>query len=174
MASAKTIKVYSNSDSVSHQPSNGNIYWLWEKNPYEDECYLELDRKEFENEMRKSFGLRRMFEYGILCVKESTFLEKFNLKDIDEYILSNNDLEKFIEDSSIEDFEDYLEYAPKTMLDNIEIICTHKELTDRRKLKLFRQYTGKDLQEFYEDQEDEEGKPVETKKGRQPRKKVIK
>lgn len=171
---SKLIKVYSNSDSVSHQPSNGNMYWLWERNPYEDECFLELERKEFETEMRKSIGLRKMFEEGILSVKDEDVLEKFKLKDIDEYVMDKKQLEIFIEESTLGEFEDFLRYAPQAMIINIETICTSKELTDRKKIKLFKQYTGKDLQEFYEDNEDEENVAVNKPKGRQPRKKIIK
>lgn len=175
MATSKLIKVYSNSDSVSHQPSNGNMYWLWERNPYEDECFLELERKEFETEMRKSIGLRKMFEEGILSVKDEDVLEKFKLKDIDEYVMDKKQLENFIEESTLEEFEDFLKYAPQAMIINIETICTSKELTDRKKIKLFKQYTGKDLQEFYEDNEDKEIVEVnKPSKGRQPRKKIIK
>lgn len=175
-SNSKTILVYSNSESVSHQPSNGDMYWLWQQNPYESECFLELDRKQFETEMRKSIGLRRMFEMGILTIKESSVLEKFNLKDVDEYVMDKKALEKFIDESTVEQFEDYLEFAPQAMIDNIEIICTSKELTDRKKLKLFKEYTGKNLEEFYEDNTEQEivKVNVEDKKGRQPRKKVIK
>ena len=172
---SKLIKIYCNSDSVSHQPSNGNMYWLWEQNPYESECFLEIDRKEFETEMRKSIGLRKMFEEGILSVKDENVLEKFKLKEIDEYIMDKTQLEKFIEESTFEEFDDFLQYAPQAMIANIEVICTSKELTDRKKIKLFKQYTGKDLQEFYEDNEEEDIVAVnKPSKGRKPRKKIIK
>lgn len=175
-SNTKTIRVYSNSSSVSHQPFGTTFYWLWEQNPYEDECYLDLDRKEFEDEMRRSIGLRRMFEKGILSIKESAILEKFKLDNLDEYVMNNKQLEKFVEDSTVSEFEDFLQFAPQAMIDNIEVICTTKELTDRNKIKLFRKYTGKDLEEFYNDKAEtgEETLVTETKRGRQPRKPVIK
>ena len=37
------------------------------------------------------------------------------------------------------------------MIDNISLICTETELTDIRKIRLYKEYTGKDLAEFYED-----------------------
>ena len=37
------------------------------------------------------------------------------------------------------------------MIDNIALICTETELTDIRKIRLYKEYTGKDLAEFYED-----------------------
>lgn len=168
------IKVYSNCSSISHQPSNGDMVWRWVENPYEDECYLELDKKLVKDELRKSVGLNRLFERGMLQIKEEGF---FNLdEDVKQYIKSKQELEEFIFNSTYEEFDDYLCYAPTAMLDNIETICTAKELTDRRKIKLFKQYTGKDLEEFYEDNNDEtvnkdsvgSGKP----QGRKPRTKV--
>jgi hypothetical protein len=173
---AKTIRVYSNSSSVSHRPYGTTFYWLWEQNPYEDECYLDLDRKEFEEEMRRSVGLRKMFEKGILSIKDSAILEAFKLDNIDEYIMNNKQLEDFIESSTVSEFEEFLQFAPQAMIDNIEVVCTAKELTDRNKIKLFRKYTGKDLEEFYDDKADEGEKisKPEVKKGRQPRKPVIK
>ena len=176
MANIKTVRVYSNSPSVSHRPFGTTFYWLWEHNPYEDECYLDLDKKEFEEEMRRSVGLRKMFEKGILSVKESAILEKFKLDNLDEYVMNNKQLEEFIDNATVSEFEDFLQFAPQAMIDNIEVVCTSKELTDRNKIKLFRKYTGKDLEEFYDDKADE-GKEIskpETKKGRQPRKPVIK
>lgn len=174
MAVSKNIRVYSNSASVSHQPTNGNVYWLWEENPYEDECYLDLDRKLFESEVRKSIGLRIMLERGILAVKEENFLGKFNLATEDEYIMNKKELEQFVNDSTIEEFEDYVNYAPQAMIDNIELIGTQVEITDRRKLKIFKEYTGKDLEEYYEDNDKVE-KPLEkAKKGRKPKAKSTK
>lgn len=176
MANIKTIRVYSNSPSVSHRPFGTTFYWLWEHNPYEDECYLDLDKKEFEEEMRRSVGLRKMFEKGILSVKESAILEKFKLDNLDEYVMNNKQLEEFINNATVSEFEDFLQFAPQAMIDNIEVVCTSKELTDRNKIKLFRKYTGKDLEEFYDDKADtgEELPKAEIKKGRQPRKPVIK
>jgi hypothetical protein len=175
-SNSKEIRIYSNSESVSHQPSNGDMYWLWEQNPYESECFLDLDRKQFEVEMRKSVGLRKMFEMGILSVKESAVLEKFKLEGVDEYIMDRKKLENFIDESNVSDFEDFLQFAPQAMIDSVETICTSKELTDRNKIKLFKKYTGKDLEEFYDDKADvgEEVPKAEAKKGRQPRKPVIK
>ncbi len=175
-SNTKIIRVYSNSPSVSHQPFGTTFYWLWEQNPYEEECYLDLDRKEFENEMRRSVGLRKMFEKGILNIKESAILEMFKLDNLDEYVMNNKQLEEFIDNSTVSDFEDFLQFAPQAMIDNIETICTSKELTDRNKIKLFKRYTGKDLEEFYDDKAPtgEETPKTEVKKGRQPRKPVIK
>lgn len=172
----KYIRVYSNSPSVSHRPYGTTFYWLWEQNPYEDECYLDLVRKEFEEEMRRSVGLRRMFEKGILSIKESAILEKFRLSNINEYVMNTKQLEEFIDNASVVQFEDFLQFAPQAMIDNIEVICTKKELTDRNKIKLFKKYTGKDLAEYYEDKEldGEEVLNPETPKSRQPRKPVTK
>jgi hypothetical protein len=173
---SKTIRVYSNSESVSHQPSNGDLYWLWKQNPYEENCYLDIDRKLFETEMRKSIGLRKMFEKGILSIKEAAVLEAFRLKDVDEYVLDKKTLANFIENSTVEKFEDFLKFAPQAMIDNIEVICTSKELTDRRKTKLFKEYTGKDLEEFYDDNANAAVVKEEAvvKQGKTARKKVVK
>lgn len=178
-SNTKTVRVYSNSPSVSHKPFGTTFYWLWEQNPYEDECYLDLEKKELEDEMRRSIGFRRMFERGILNVKEPDILKRFRLDDTDEYIMNNKQLQEFINNSTVDEFEEFLQYAPQAMLDNIEVVCTSNELTDRNKIKLIKKYTGKDLEEFYNDKaidEEKDGKPVEveTKKGRQPRKPVIK
>lgn len=175
-SNSKEIRVYSNSESVSHQPSNGDMYWLWEQNPYESECFLDLDRKQFENEMRKSIGLRRMFEMGILSIKESAVLEKFKLEGVSEYVMDKKELEIFIDETNVADFEDFLKFAPQAMIDNVETLCTSKELTDRKKLKLFKEYTGKDLEEFYDDNTEKEIVEVnkDNKQGRKPRSKVIK
>ena len=40
-----SIKIFSNEKSVSHQPRTGEIYWLWEKSPYEETCYIEKTRE---------------------------------------------------------------------------------------------------------------------------------
>ena len=58
----------------------------------------------------------------------------------------------------------FLQYAPQAMIDNIEVVCTAKELTDRNKIKLIRKFTGKDLEEFYNDKIIDEEKRRKTSK----------
>ena len=69
----------------------------------------------------------------------------------DEYIKSMDELKTFVDTCSIAEFEDYCEYAPQTMIDNIALIYTTTELIDTRKIRIYKEYTGKDLAEFYED-----------------------
>ena len=145
------LKIFSNQTSVSHQPRNGEIYWLWEKSPYEETCYIEKTREEIKRELRESRGLRKLFEMGCLVIKDEEIVNEFRLNCLDEYIKNINELREFINSCSITDFEDYLQYAPEAMIDNIALICTETELTDIRKIRLYKEYTGKDLAEFYED-----------------------
>ena len=169
------IKIYSTEASVSHQPASGEIYWLWRRNPYEKECYIEKTRKDLSRELRESKGLRLLFDEGILVVKDKDIVEEFRLNCLDEYIKNQTELEEFIENSTIEEFEEYCQYAPDGMIKNIGTICANKELNDRKKIKIYKDYTGLDLEEYYKDNEDETGKStvVDTQTAkRQPRKKV--
>lgn len=174
----KMVKIFSNELSVSHIPQGGKgLYWLWEKSPYEDECYIEVEAEDFRFEMRNRIGFRRMFaEDGTLFIKDADLIKEFNLSDIDEYILTNDELTELVFNGSVDKLEEFLQYAPQSMIDNIQPICTAKELTDRKKIKLIKEYTGKDLNEFYDDAEN----MGEIKDGtdqvatKQPRKKKIK
>lgn len=160
------IKIYSNEKSVSHQPRNGEIYWLWDSNIAGDETYIEKTREEVTRELRESSGFRKMFELGILVVKDKEIVEEYRLNCLNEYIKNMAELKEFIVSSTIEQFEDYCMYAPEAMLQNIATICTENELTDTRKIKIYKDYTGKDLSEFYADNEDsgESDIPKETGK----------
>lgn len=168
------IKIYSNEQSVSHQPRNGEIYWLWRKNPYEKECYIEKTRKELSRELRESKGLRLLFDEGVLVTKDKDIVEEFRLNCLDEYIKNQSELEEFIENSTVEEFEEYCQYAPDAMVKNIGIICAEKELSDRRKIKIYKDYTGLDLEEYYKDNEDAKDEVVknDTQTPKKPRKKV--
>lgn len=173
----KKVRIFSNEYSVSHMPRNEKYgrYWLWEKNPYEKDCWIEVDVEDFNFEMRTSLGFRRMFmEDAVLYIKDADLIKEWGLQEVDEYILDVEGLKELVFEKSIEDLEDFLMYAPQSMIDNIEVVCTEKELTDTRKLKLIKDYTGKDIEEYYKDLE-LEGKTVEEStnqaKIRQPRKK---
>lgn len=173
----KKVRIFSNEYSVSHMPRNEKYgrYWLWEKNPYEKDCWIEVDVDDFNHEMRTSLGFRRMFmEDAVLYIKDGDLIKEWGLQEVDEYILDVEGLKELVFEKSIEDLEDFLMYAPQSMIDNIEVVCTEKELTDTRKLKLIKDYTGKDIEEYYKDLE-LEGKTVEESinqtKVRQPRKK---
>lgn len=162
------IKIFSNESSVSHQPRNGEIYWLWEKNPYENECYIEKTREEIERELRQSKGLRKLFEMGSLVLKDKDLVEKFGLNCLDEYVKSIDELKEFVDTCSIAEFEDYCEYAPQSMIDNIAVIYTKTEMIDTRKIRIYKEFTGKDLTEFYEDNANTgtvaEAEPQQTRK----------
>ena len=170
------IKIYSNEKSVSHQPRTGELYWLWEKNPSEKECYIEKTREEVARELRQSKGFRRMVDSGILFVKDEAIVEEFNLSCLDGYIKSIDELTKFIDTCTVAEFEDYCQYAPESMIENIAVICTEHELTDTRKIRIYEEYTGKDLLAFYKDNaevmDNIEVKSQEKKPAR--KKKVIK
>lgn len=171
------IKIFSNEKSVSHQPRTGEIYWLWEKNPYENECYIEKTREEIQRELRQSKGLRALFANGCLVIKDKEIVEEFGLSCLDEYIKSMDELKTFVDTCSITEFEDYCEYAPQTMIDNIALIYTTTELIDTRKIRIYKEYTGKDLAEFYEDSA-KEGVVVESEQQSEKkparRKKIVK
>lgn len=173
----KTVRVFSNEYSVSHMPKNekyGN-YWVWNKNPYEKECYLDIAIDDFNFEMRTSIGFRRMFEEdATLFIKDVDLIREWNLEEVTDYILDIEGLKELIFEKPMSELEEFLMYAPQSMIDNIDLVCTEKELTDRRKLKLIKDYTGKDLEEYYKDLE-EAGKtleePTAKPKARQPRSK---
>ena len=170
------IKIYSNEKSASHQPRTGELYWLWEKNPSEKECYIEKTREEVVRELRQSKGFRRMVENGSLFIKDKEIVDEFNLNCLDGYVKSISELTTFIDTCTVDDFDDYCQYAPQSMIDNIAVICTEHELTDTRKIRIYQEYTGKDLLAFYEDNkevvENAETTPSEKKPAR--KKKVIK
>ena len=173
----KKVRIFSNEYSVSHMPRNEKYgrYWLWEIDPYENDCWIEVDVEDFNFEMRTSLGFRRMFmEDAVLYIKDADLIKEWGLQEVDEYILDVEGLKELVFEKSIEDLEDFLMYAPQSMIDNVEVVCTEKELTDTRKLKLIKDYTGKDIEEYYKDLE-LEGKTVEEStnqtKVRQPRKK---
>lgn len=178
----KKVKIFSNEYSVSHMTNNNNkkAYWLWEKNPYEKDCWIEVDVDDFNFEMRVSIGFRRMFmEDAVLYIKDADLIKEWGLSEIDEYILDIEGLKTLLFEKSIDDLEDFLMYAPQAMIDNIEVVCTEKELTDTKKLKLIKDYTGKDISEYYRDLE-LEGKTIESQnetktktKARQPRQKKV-
>ena len=88
-----------------------------------------------------------------------------------------DELKSFVDTCSIAEFEDYCEYAPQTMIDNIALIYTTTELIDTRKIRIYKEYTGKDLAEFYEDSA-KEGVAIEpeqqSEKKPARRKKIVK
>ena len=173
----KRVRIFSNEYSVSHVPANEKYgrYWLWEKNPYEKECYIDVDVDDFNYEMRTSIGFRRMFtDYGTLFIKDADLIKTWDLEEVDEYMLDIEGLKELVFNKTIAELEEYLMYAPESMIENIPVICTEKELTDTKKIKLIKDYTGKDMQEYYTDAE-AEGVAIEEKtmkpKARQPRSK---
>lgn len=181
MVQRKKVRIFSNEYSVSHVPKSDKYgaHWTWKKNPYESECYIEVDIEDFNLEMRISTGFRRMFvEEGVLYIKDADLIKQWGLQEIDQYILNVEELKDLVFNGTIDQLEEFLKYAPQSMLDNIEIICTSKELPNRDKIKLIKSYTGKDLEEYYRDIE-AEGKEVEStnidesKKARKPRKKKV-
>ncbi len=171
---SKKIKIYSNEHSVSHSPTSDKIgrEWIWRKNPYEKECYIEVEVDHFRHEMRNSVGFRRLFEDdATLFIKDEALIKEWDLEEIQEYILDVDALKHLVFEGSLSELEDFVMYAPQSMIDSIEVICTENELTDRKKIKLIRDYTGKDLEEYYTDLE-AEGKTIEEvnkPKARQPR-----
>ncbi len=174
MTAKKKIRVYSNEHSVSHKTTLGNT-WTWKKNPYEPECYLDIELETYNQEMRASVGFRRMFlDDATLFIKDADTIKLWGLQEVQEYILSVEEIKNLVVNGTMEELEDFLMYAPNSMLYSIEMVCTETEITDRRKLRMIRAYTGKDLEEFYADLE-AEGKTVENfnkPKARQPRAKM--
>ncbi len=170
----KMVRIYSNEHSVSHEPTSDKIgrEWKWVKNPYEKDCYIDVEADHFRHEMRNSIGFRRLFtEDAVLFIKDEALVEEWGLEDIQEYILDVDSLTDLVFNGTLTELEDYLMYAPQSMIDNIEVICTTTELTDTKKIRLIHSYTGKNLGEFYEDLQ-AEGQVVGdiTKpKARQPR-----
>ena len=143
------------------------------KNPYEVECYIEKTREEVERELRQSKGFRALFTNGCLVVKDEEIVNTFGLNCLDEYIKNIDELKNFVDTCSISEFEDYCEYAPQSMIDNIALIYTTTEMTDTRKIRIYKEFTGKDLIEFYEDSVKEKAdvKEVESTTTKKPARK---
>lgn len=178
----KTVRVWCTEDSVSHIPTTDKHkpQWVWQRNPYETECYYDVERALLEAELRSSGGLRWMVENGVLKIKDSAIIENFRLDIDEEYIKDKDELKDFVLNCDEDTLEDFLQFAPDAMLLNIESIFSKVELNSRAKIKLIKSYTGTDLEEFYKDMDDEGVKldveQVKTKSGKttkkQPRKPV--
>ena len=157
------VRVWCMEESVSHVPVSDRHapMILWKRNPYENECYVDVKRKLLEAELRGSTGFRYMVENGTLKIKDQDIIRDFNLEDLGEYVKDKDDLREFVLTCTEDELEDYLQYAPDTMLLNIESIFTKTELNSRAKIKMIKSYTGVDLEEFYKDM-DEEGVDVKS------------
>lgn len=151
------IKIWCMEDSVGHTPVSDRHAprWIWKRNPYESECFIEVKRKMLEAELRGSTGFRNLVENGTLRIKDQQIIKDFKLEDLGEYVKDKDELKDFVLNCTDDELEEYLQYAPDTMLLNIETIFTETELNSRAKIKLIKSYTGVDLEEFYKDMDDE-------------------
>ena len=173
----KKVRVYNYSGhSVSHKPENSLAYLRW--NIIDGvESALDIDEEVLIGEIDRSIGFRRMFDDATLVIKDKTIREKYNMGDLDEYILDLTQVEEVVFDKDRDKLEDLLQYAPDTVVETVVEVCMKRELKDRDKLKLIKEYTGKDVEAYYIDMEKEKnGKPIDeevktSSTGRKPRQK---
>ncbi|MEG0086863.1 MAG: hypothetical protein RR817_10350 [Niameybacter sp.] len=166
MGTKRKIKVYNYSGhGVSHKPADSLAFIRWNILPHMSECVIEMDEEKLISEIETNIGFRRMFDAATLVIKDKAIREKYNMEELDEYVLDKNQVEEVVFEGAIERLEDVLQYAPDTVLDTVVEVCMKRELKDRSKLKMIKEYTGKDIESYYVDMEKEkQGSPIEEEK----------
>jgi len=89
-------------------------------------------------------GVAKMFEKDILLVKNPDAREMLGMQPLDKFSIGIDEIEKFIETSELEEFEEFLQYCSDTALDNVVAKAVEVSVADMRKNMLIKKYSGID------------------------------
>lgn len=100
-------------------------------------------------------GVAKMFEQEVLLIKDTEARELLGFEAIGKYTKTMEELEKFLKNSDLSDFEDFIMYCSDQSLENLFDLAKTIPNENLAKNDILRKYTGKDAYKMYQEMKEE-------------------
>lgn len=136
MADEKMVKVTNrNVGPTGYEIDDGRIRRRFEKGETKIVPYSELET------LAVTPGGEKILR-NYLVIDDETTLNKLNIEAEQEYFYGEDDVKRILEEGSLEELEDTLNFAPKGVIEILKKKAIEIELPDIRKRKLIFEKTG--------------------------------